>query len=224
MFPENMFVYPGEIIDIPQYGQKKQFCVTLVEGDHGTLELSNWDYFDESLVENFASLNLSNTNASYSSSSISKCDFSFKTDDLHEPNLNKSDETSINDSKVSTYYSLCNESTHQDSCDNQACPSSMFTSTPVKVDKKLTNYPGEISCPYCSTACVSYYVTAATTKVIINESHDDNATTRRSIKEKLTYDSVGGLDKQIQTLKEILELSIKSPSLFQSYGEQKQEK
>jgi hypothetical protein len=219
-----VFVHPGEIINIPQYGQKKQFCVTLVEGDHGTFELSNQNNYNESLVENFSSLNLSNADVSDSLYSISNFDLSFKNGD--DPNLNNGDEPSINDSNVSTYYSFCNESSHQDSCHSQAPPSTdvVFTSTPVRVNKKLPNNPCEVSCPRCSTATVSYYITAAATKVIINQSHDDNDTTRRSVKEKLTYDSVGGLDKQIQTLKEILELSIKSPTLFQSYGEQWKEK
>jgi hypothetical protein len=198
--------------------------VTLVEGDHGTFEWSAQDHCDESLVEDFASLNLSNANVSDSSCNISKCNFSFNTGDFHDSKLNNGCETSINDSNISTYYSFCDESIHQGTCDNQACPSSgnsdvMFTSTPVKVDKSSTNNPCEISCSQCSTAHVSYYITAATTKVIINQSHDDKDTTHDVIKEKLTYDSVGGLDKQIQTLKEMLEFSIKSPNLFQSYGE-----
>lgn len=223
-FPENTFVFPGEIIDIPHYGQMKQFYVTLVEGDHGTFEVSSQDLSDESLVEGFSSLNMSNQSISDVSCNISKYNISFKTGDLHDSIANNGGETSIDGSNISTYYSFCDESIHQDTYDNQACPTSgntdvIFTSTPVKADTKSTNNPYEISCPRCSIATVSYYITAAVTKVVINQSRDNKSATRHGIKEKLTYDSVGGLDKQIQTLKEMVELSIKSPNVFQSYGE-----
>lgn len=207
-FPENTFVYPGEIIDIPHYGQVKQFYVTSVEGDHGSFEVLT--HCDESLVQDFASLNMSDGIPC----NISKDNVSSKSVDLHTS-------TSINDSNASDYYSFTNQSTDQDVYDIHPCPSAgnsdtMFTSTPVKVDKKSTNACHNISCSRCSTATVLYYITAAATKIVINNSDDSNS--RHNFKEKLTYDLIGGLDKQIQMLKEMVELSIKSPNVFLSYG------
>ena len=214
-FPENTFVYPGEIIDIPHYGLVKQFYVISVEGDHGSFEVLT--HCDESLVQDFASLNMSDDIPC----NISKENVSSKRADLHTSIANNGDETSINDSNASDYYSFTNQCADQDVYDVHLCPSAgnsdtMFTSTPVKADKKPTNACPNISCSRCSTATVSYYITAAATKIVINNSDDSNS--RHNFKEKLTYDLIGGLDKQIQMLKEMVELSIKSPNVFQSYG------
>lgn len=219
-FPENTYVYPGEIIDIPHYGQVKQFYVTSVEGDHGSFEVLNHDRCDESLVQDFASLNMNND----VSCNISKYNISSKRDDLQTSTVNNGHETSIDDSNISAYYSFSSQSIDQDTCDNHVCSSAgnsdaMFTSTPVKADQKSANTFHNITCSRCSAATVSYYITAAATKIVINQSDDSKSTFRHNFKEKLTYDLVGGLDKQIQMLKEIVELSIKSPSVFQLYGE-----
>ena len=218
--PENTYVCPGEIIDIPHYGQVKQFCVTSVQGDHGSFEVLNHDHFNESLVQDFASLNMSDD----ISCNISKYNVTSKSDDLRISNVNNVDETNLSDSNISTYYSFSNQSIGQDTCDDYVCSSAgdsdaMFTSTPVKADQKSTSTRHNITCCRCSAATVSYYITAAATKIVVNQSDDSKSTFRHNFKEKLIYDLVGGLDKQIQMLKEMVELSVKSPDVFQSYGE-----
>ena len=223
-FLENMFVYPGEIIDIPYYGQVKQFYVTSVEGDHGILEILNQDSYEESLVEDFASLNMSNEIGSNVSCNVLKYNFSVEAGDLDDSNVKSEGETSINDSNVSAYYSLCNESVDHDASNNQTSSESvnsnvMYTSTPVRIDRKSTNNPYEIYCSLCSSSTVSYYIATAATKIIIKQSHDGKSKFHQEVKEKLTYDSIGGLEKQIQILKEMVELSIKLPDVLQSYGE-----
>ena len=206
LFLENTFIFPGEIIDIPQYGQMKPFYVTTVQGDHGTFSLeTSLNSCNTSLADDFTSLKIdNNATESVINSSCS----------------NTSNEPSLDVRNISTYYSFCDESFHHDTHDNQEYPSSesldvMFTSTPVKA--KSTNNFCDISCSRCSPATVAYYVTAAATKVIINQSEGSQKKPRH-VTEKLTYDSVGGLQQQIRTLKEIVELSIRSPGVFQSYG------
>lgn len=216
---ENTFVCLGEIIELPHYGEMEQFYVSLVEGDHGAFcgEQASQDHCDKSLTEDFASLNISNENEIFSNVSGNRA---FNAVDLHDSAINNECKGSINTSNISTYYSFCDESIYND---NQECPTTdksnvMSTSTPVKAGKKLMNDLHEISCCLCSLATVTYYITAAATKVTIDQLGDSKRRPQHIIKEKLTYDSVGGLSQQIETLKEMVELSIRTPNVFQSYG------
>ncbi|XP_028397901.1 ATPase family protein 2 homolog [Dendronephthya gigantea] len=208
---ENAFVYPGEVIDIPHYGQMKQFYVTSVEGDLGTYEQSI-ENLDEFLAKDLATLNISNSNGNISKCIDNSCDTSYSFVS------NKTEVSNIDGDSMSTYYSFCDESIRQDTADNQNCSDVMLTSTPVKANQESSNNSYDISCSCCPSETVAYYITAAATKVIITQSADGKDKPEQVINEKLTYDSVGGLDKQIRTLKEMVELSIKSPHVFQSYG------
>lgn len=213
-----MFVCPGEILDIPHYGQMKQFYVTLVKGCHGTLELSSHDQSgDESLTTHFESLSMSYEIVNDVSHNASK---HIETHNLHCTTVDNTGESSIDGSNISTYYSFSDKSVHESTCDNQESSTTdlIFASTPVKVDNRKSGNPREISCRRCSNISVAYYVTAVATELIIDQSRRDKTASNRDVKEKLCYDSVGGLDKQIETLKEMVELSIKSPDLFHIYG------
>ena len=188
----------------------KKFYVTSVEGNLGTFELSIQNNYNETLAKDFSTLNMSNSNGDISKYINNSCDMSY---------VSNENEASFDGENVSTYYSFCDESIHQDTADNQNCSDFMLTSTPVKANQEPSKNSQHISCSFCSSETVAYYITAAVTKVIISQSAYGKDMPEQIIKEKLTYDSVGGLDKQIRTLKEMVELSIRSPHVFQSYGE-----
>ncbi|OWF55570.1 Spermatogenesis-associated protein 5 [Mizuhopecten yessoensis] len=63
----------------------------------------------------------------------------------------------------------------------------------------------------------TFYKVTSNTKVVISKPITDEVTESRK-KKSVTFDLIGGLSKQIQSLKEMINLPLQSPEVFSAYG------
>lgn len=195
------------------YGDTKTFIVTSVAGDHGTFQCPNKSLDEDSnelFTKKLALLSLNNDNFTVSNSNDSKLrDLS----ELNDSRFKVENGEFCDD--VSVYYSFKDDSSNESLCGNNS-REAIVTSTPVKAHEIFTNNSDDIR-NFPSPGSIVYYISAAATKIVINASDKDQNSKNR-IKNKLSYECIGGVDKQIKMLKEMIELSLKSPSIFQTYG------
>ncbi|XP_072351796.1 ATPase family gene 2 protein homolog A isoform X2 [Scyliorhinus torazame] len=62
-----------------------------------------------------------------------------------------------------------------------------------------------------------YHISLLTQIKFMQEQNNDEAR-KQELKPKVTYDMIGGLDSQLKMIREIIELPLKQPQLFKSYG------
>lgn len=63
----------------------------------------------------------------------------------------------------------------------------------------------------------TFYFISSKTRVCFNESRK-KTTEECNPEPKVTYDSIGGLNNQLSVIREMIELPLKQPNLFRSYG------
>lgn len=228
---ENTFVFPGDAVEVRYYGQKRQFLVTELEAEDGTSHsyAPPNAYRDYSLVKDLETLNLTeNITALPHNLSNTLGDFNSLQNDVSQRSTSSErteNSISIDASDVTKYYSLLGDSIDidvdvmNDVDQGQKITRSghLLTSTPLKVEKFSGNNVNSKSCSCCTAVKNVYYITTATTKLTITELNESQKETQRG-RQTLTYDSLGGLTEQIRVLKEIVELRVKGPDMFKTYG------
>lgn len=85
-------------------------------------------------------------------------------------------------------------------------------------NEQLVNEERLLKSAYVGAKChtdIFYFISSTTrvnfTKIRKNSEEQDNQF-------KVTYDMIGGLNSQLKTIREIIELPLKQPELFKSYG------
>lgn len=228
---ENTFVFPGDAVEVRYYGQKRQFLVTELEAEDETSHsyAPPNAYRDYSLVKDLETLNLTeNITALPHNLSNTLGDFNSLQNDVSQRSTSSErteNSISIDASDVTKYYSLLGDSIDidvdvmNDVDQGQKITRSghLLTSTPLKVEKFSGNNVNSKSCSCCTAVKNVYYITTATTKLTITELNESQKETQRG-RQTLTYDSLGGLTEQIRVLKEIVELRVKGPDMFKTYG------
>ena len=229
-FAEGQFCCKGGQITLSYFGQKYTFTVdninqttetvsytisisggvrdkmeTSVSEDMSNLSLSELSGIDTSLVEirvsdyggchDNHSINISSTPNRKSGKLSESFDMNKSIGDMSK-SLDTDYSNDLNNSSVTEKLDTCtsNSDLRKDYC------------TP-KIERTKTSEKHSV-----------FFTISSATEIIIKTSQDNGIKDDSCTKFVVRFDDLGGLDKQIEDLREMIELPLKSPDLFKSYG------
>ena len=216
-FADEKHTTPGSVLKFRYYGQECQLIVKKITDCNGdTSEICSSDLMqkaptggstgpcDDSVVSITAAMHsVSLDTSAMEDNACSGPNSSISGDQSVSSPINRSHSYDLNLSQ-----SLC--STPKRSLDELTNFKPL--SSPIdNVDRQQSNF---VNSGYQQKQF--YKVSTAHTKIELSSYSDEQTSDRRS--EPLTFARVGGLDAQIQILKQMVELPLKKPELFQTYG------
>ena len=222
------------------FGQLCSFTISEIQGFTEKLEFTLPSDTEDSLAEKIGEMKISGTSATinkqqtFSESTLksdkddSLCleDKSFAEKQNFDVNLTKED---ANDGSPATPKSNSHINNHFSSnnsllnLNNSNVNSPLDTSTPVKVSQaNIQGFQTPTQDNFKSKMPFDqkiFYKITSHTKIYVNSSEKEKLKKKNSPDFTVTFQSVGGLKQQIDTLKEIIQLPLTSPHDFASYGE-----
>lgn len=75
----------------------------------------------------------------------------------------------------------------------------------------------ELESNQCDSQSVFYYISPEETHLTIH-AHGARQIERSESRRKVTFESIGGLQKQVALVREMIELPLKHPEMFTNYG------
>lgn len=210
-------VLPGNLLQITFYGRFCNLMVTKVKGTDGVLR--EMEDSPVSMLEQKLSLDTSDF------------DLSVQLDKLLIEDSREGTSTSTPCKQVDHSLSI-NASIDTMVCEEEISGSTemqlfgdVAASTPVPETTKLKG--GEACIPSegllqasqtgASLSSEPFYFISSRTRICFVESRTKERE-ECNLEPKVTYSSIGGLDHQLKTIREMIELPLKQPGLFRSYG------
>ncbi|XP_055958747.1 ribosome biogenesis protein SPATA5 isoform X1 [Patella vulgata] len=116
--------------------------------------------------------------------------------------------------------SLLNQSTSsiQSDFDRDNSPAASTPNRKQRPDSSQFHTPSARKSHTVKTHKTTFYKICQQTKIVIKSSQKDEDKRKTIEKRKLCFKDIGGLDKQMCLIKEMLELPLKNPDLFNAYG------
>ena len=205
------------------FGQKYKFCVNSINQcqqiQQYTLEKNNFGGAEMDLSEDVSNLSLAD---------VSGIDDSF-TETVAEVHS----DLSGNQKRTSCISSTPNrkqdkdENSSRDSDSLLNTPNSSYLNESNSSITERSNTSGNLSKEFCTPNVKrtrfregesAFFEITSSTEILIKDSENSEIMKTPNQENRVKYDDLGGLDKQIETLKEMIELPLKSPEMFRSYG------
>ena len=230
-FTEGKFCHKGGNIGISYFGQRYSFIVKNINKgttntDSYKIHLTGRNNLETDLSERVGNLSLSDL------SGIDKSLMDTKTGDGNNCSNNQSSHISSTPKRKSDKCAKSLKDVEPLTKLNESIPSET-DKTPncnrnnSSVTEKLERPSSDIGKDFCTPKIQqtknieehdTFYEINSNTEVIIKEIEYDVTFSDASVKYVVKFDDLGGLSKQIETLREMIELPLKSPDLFKSYG------
>ncbi|KAL8207001.1 UNVERIFIED_CONTAM: hypothetical protein K2H54_038736 [Gekko kuhli] len=214
---DGKIVIPGNVLQVTFYGRCCNLMVTKVKGTDGfllkmrggsifkqtqdlSLENSDFDSSDLHLSMQLGKLALGDSHGTSTSTPRKHLDLSISIDN-----------------SVETV--ACSENTEErDSFSNNVATSVPQSASTTLSEQFLADgamlQTDEKGVPLNSD---TFYFISSRTRINFIESQT-RVMEERNLEPKVTYDSIGGLRNQLKTIREMIELPLKNPDLFRSYG------
>lgn len=222
---DGKIVLPGNLLNITFYGRTFHLMVTKVKGVDGivmetsfnvTSSVNEESLLDKSVQENEA-IDLS-TNFSNLAIEVTRDGDGGTTSDLTCP---MADSQTISISTAVDSGKLLE-------ADNGIICSAVSSSEDVEQSESIQEGDGKCDSSVedlvlMSNSCLksnkdTFYHISFLTQIKFLQGHNSEDQIKEESKSKVTYDMIGGLDSQLKMIREIIELPLKQPQLFLTYG------
>ena len=226
------FFCVGGQFSLNYFGQKYKFCVNSINQcqqiQQYTIEKSSFGGAETDLSEDVSNLSLA--------------DVSGIEDSFTETVAEVHSDLSGNQKRTSCISSTPNRKSDKDASSSR--DSDSLLNTPMSTNTMNTpnssylnesnssiterlNTSGNLSKEFCTPNVKrtrfregesAFFEITSSTEILIKDSENSEIMKTTNQEYRVKYDDLGGLDKQIETLKEMIELPLKSPEMFRSYG------
>lgn len=217
----NHYVSVGHRVEVQFYGKPRQLQVTAVTGSYNLAknaissvevqdQLASCDSDTTSLSNKLKALNINDGTRKGRKGALHRDnddDLSSETNltSSHRPNGWESCDKVLGENETREQVSGIETQTHQ-----RAFQSNMEHQTQSCLQSEL-----ELN--QCDSQSVFYYISPEETRLIIH-AHGARQNERSESKRKVTFESIGGLQKQVALVREMIELPLKHPEMFTNYG------
>ena len=215
-FTGNQFVSSGHKVEVQFYGKKRQLLVTSVTGSYdSTKNLTSSMQLNEKLAScDSTAMNLSNKLASL------KLDNT--TTNIVQSCNDEGDDLSGHETPTSTVHPAIGCEKELSEGANQQQLNKLKNHTPqhdiqLSIEQQPQNCLESRQLNRNSRSSVFYYISPEETQLIIL-AHGAHQTKNNASRRKVTFDSIGGLQKQVGLVREMIELPLKHPEMFTNYG------
>lgn len=198
---DGYFASQGDTLEVQYYGIVRQFEVISVTGSNklssSQSSLSSHTPNEADLLQSFKALTIEKEE---------------KDEILAQKSHEACNENEMFKKKETESQQNPSSATDNDSGSTRSTESPNSKSTESCLNSVKT---GSFSSYSCELQC--YQISATMTKLIIL-SYEAEVNQRTKIDPKVTFASIGGLSRQIQLVREAIEMPLKHPELFTSYG------
>ena len=231
-FSEGQFCSVGGQFSLSYFGQKYKFCIRNINQCQQTraytIDKSKSNLVDTGLSESISNLSLSD---------VSGIDSSF----TETPEVTDHSGLSAHENRSTYISSTPNRKTDSDLNVLKGNDSFSEVNSPksVKIDNNshlnLSNSSAterlntsiNLSKDFCTPKIIrtkvrekqsAFFEITSTTEILIKDCENTETTNTANTQPIVKYEDLRGLDKEIETLREMIELPLKSPDMFRSYG------
>ena len=205
----NQYVSIGQRLEVQFYGKPRQLLVTAVTGSYNSLkdpisstqfkdQLASCDSTNSNLANKLKALNIDDGTPKDTKQAL-PCD--------NDDNLSSRED--VTSSHQPNGFKSCEEDLERNETKGQITLNMEHRSESCQLSELEQNQHGSQS--------VFYYISPEETHLTIHP-HGNHQNERSKSRRKVTFESIGGLQKQVALVREMIELPLKHPEMFTNYG------
>lgn len=215
----NQCVTVGHRLEVQFYGKPRQLLVTAVTGSYNSTKNP---ISSTQLKNQLASCDSTTTDLSNKLKALN-IDDGTANDTKGAPSCDNDDDWSSHENVTSSHQPNGCKSCKKDIEENKTTGENTGSQThPSEITSNIEHQfqhcqPSELEPNQCGSQSVFYYISPEETHLTIH-AHGACQNDRSESRGKVTFQSIGGLQKQVALVREMIELPLKHPEMFTNYG------
>lgn len=218
----NQCITVGHRLEVQFYGKPRQLLVTAVTGSYNSPKkpISSAQFKDQ-----LASCDSTTTDLSIKLK-VLNIDDGTTTDSKEAPPCDNDDDWSSQENETSSHRPNGSKSCEKDLEENESTGQITGIKSQTQLSEITSNMEHqsqncqelEFELNHCGGQLVFYYISPEETHLTIH-AHGARQNDCIESRRKVTFESIGGLHKQVALVREMIELPLKHPEMFTNYGE-----
>jgi len=213
----NHYVSVGHRVEVQFYGKPRQLLVTALTGSYNSAKspFSSVDFQNQKASCDGTATNLSNKLKALNINDGKTLDTK------GDPPSDNADDLGSGANSTSSHRPNGCESCEEERGENETKGQIPGVKTEIHQRKLPTNTGHqtelELEPHQCDGQSVFYYISPDETRLTIH-AHGARQNEQSQSRNKVTFESIGGLQKQVELVREMIELPLKHPEMFTNYG------